>query len=146
MMRGSKMGLCKELARLEPEFLSKVEVLLSALDSKKIKYYINETYRSQEVQDAYYSQGRDNLVQVNTLRKKAGLWEITAKENIIITRAKVSYHTSGKAIDIYPVDTFGSIIWKGNKDSLSIANIARDLGLDCGYFWRDFFDPYHIQM
>jgi hypothetical protein len=54
------------------------------------------------VQDAYYAQGREPLEQVNTLRKKAGLYLIKDRENIIITRACISNHTGGRAVDICP--------------------------------------------
>jgi hypothetical protein len=42
---------------------------------------VNETYRPNDVQEAYYAQGRQPLAAVNKLRQAAGLYLLTAAEN-----------------------------------------------------------------
>lgn len=73
--------MIRDIEKLEPEFKEQVKKLLQKLDEKEIQYFIVETKRSQETQQAYFAQGRKPLEEVNALRKNAGLWAITEKEN-----------------------------------------------------------------
>jgi peptidoglycan L-alanyl-D-glutamate endopeptidase CwlK len=53
------------------------------------KITLNETSRNELIQDAYHAQGRVNLVPLNALRKKAGLWPIELEEaRNVISNAK----------------------------------------------------------
>jgi hypothetical protein len=110
---------------------------LAACASMSVKVWVNETLRSQEVQDAYYLQGRDILENVNAKRKIAGLPPINESENKnIITWTLKSKHSSGKAMDLYPVDKTGKILWSGKKSDFQlIANIIKPFGFDWGGDW-----------
>jgi hypothetical protein len=110
---------------------------LAACASMSVKVWVNETLRSQEVQDAYYLQGRDILENVNAKRKIAGLPPINESENKnIITWTLKSKHSSGKAMDLYPVDKTGKILWSGKKsDFQPIADIIKPFGFDWGGDW-----------
>jgi len=66
---------------------------------------INEGYRSDEVQAAYYAQSRQPLAEVNRLRKTAGLEPISAAENrskITDKKPGTSKHNTypGEALDV----------------------------------------------
>jgi hypothetical protein len=110
---------------------------LAACQTMSVKVWVNETLRSQEVQDAYYLQGRDILENVNAKRKIAGLPPINESENKnIITWTLKSKHSSGKAMDLYPVDKTGKILWSGKKsDFQPIADIIKPFGFDWGGDW-----------
>jgi hypothetical protein len=110
---------------------------LAACQTMSVKVWVNETLRSQEVQDAYYLQGRDILENVNAKRKIAGLTPINESENKnIITWTLKSKHSSGKAMDLYPVDKTGKILWSGKKsDFQPIADIIKPFGFDWGGDW-----------
>jgi hypothetical protein len=66
--------------------------------------FLTEVYRSPDKQRAYFAQGRQPLVEVNRLRRVAGLAAIGEANNKIITRARPgqSKHESkpSKAFDI----------------------------------------------
>ena len=83
---------------------------LAACSSMSVKVWVNETLRSQEVQNAYYAQGREPLDNTNAKRKIAGLPPITDAENKnMITWTLKSKHSSGKAMDLYPIDKNGKV-------------------------------------
>ena len=137
--------LHRDIELLQPEFKDKVKVLLARLDQLGIKYYINETLRDLNVQIAYYSQGRNTLDKTNTLRKAAGLWPLTEKENKNkVTWTMKSKHIDGLAIDICPKKD-DSPWWSAPDEKWKeIADVAKSLGFDPGYYWKQKDCP-HIQ-
>jgi peptidoglycan LD-endopeptidase CwlK len=138
------MPLQRSIELLKPEFRDKVKLLLQQLDEKGIKYYINETLRERGVQLAYYAQGRQPLIAVNTLRKQSGLWLINEKENEkCITWTMKSKHLDGLAIDICPVKD-GKPWWTAPDEKWKeIAEISKSLGLNAGYYWKQHDNPHH---
>ena len=122
-------ALLPSVKKMALEFLKK-------LDLAGIKYSVIETRRSQAVQDAYYSQGRDSPETIAEKRKKAGLYAISdAEAKRIVTKAKVSKHTSGSAVDIAPVID-GKIPW--TVDTKTKADLWRrmgEIGESCGLVW-----------
>jgi sporulation-control protein spo0M len=79
----------KKLDLLKPAARPIFEHFLTALDKEGLRYSVLETLRSQEVQDAYYAQGRETFNEIIKLRKKAGLYPISLDEaRRIITYAK----------------------------------------------------------
>lgn len=126
-----------DLGKLNPIPQAKARLAIDRLDQLNIKYFISETYRSQAVQDAYYAQGRKPLEVTNALRVKAGLPVIVESTNKeIITHAMVSKHTSGKALDVYPTDSKGNVLW--NAPALSfkpIADVFKSFGFEWGGDW-----------
>lgn len=152
------MGICKDFNKLKPEFLMRLQNGLNELDRKGITYAIIETYRSQEVQDAYYAQGRESLDIVNQKRIEAGISIIDEHQNRhIITKARYSKHTEGLAADIVPVLSNGRIPWLIRDAStaalwLSIAEVLKKHGLDWGGDWAPKnewgigWDPAHYEI
>lgn len=141
------MGLHRELDALHPTVAAAAKLALAELTNKGVKYFINETYREQIVQDAYYSKGRESLDVVNAKYKAAGLYAVTAADNKkICTKAKKSEHTKRLALDIYPMsgDTILRNAEKGKWDQ--IADSFRKYGFEWGGDWGDDFIDYpHFQ-
>ncbi|GAB3734934.1 M15 family metallopeptidase [Spirosoma lituiforme] len=78
-----------------------------------------ETYRSPDVQRAYYAQGREKLSIVNTIRMKNGLEAITEVEN----RRKITNAPPGKSLhQVSPSRAFDLGFVKGGKMDWSEAN------------------------
>ena len=129
--------MIRDIEVLEDQFKIKVKKFIEELEAKKISYFINETKRTVETQTAYFAQGRKNLITVNALRKKAGLWAITEKENKnIVTKTLNSKHIIGKAIDIVPAKD-GKPNWNADDaEYKAIADIAISVGIDAGFYWK----------
>ena len=152
------MGLYRGFDKLKPEFLMRLKAGLIELDRKGISYAILETYRYQEVQDAYYAQGRESLDIVNQKRIEAGLSPLAKEEdNYIITKTRHSKHTDGLAADIVPVLSNGRIPWNIKDAStaavwLSIAEVMKKHGFEWGGDWKPKnkwgigWDPAHYEI
>lgn len=96
--------------------------------------FLTCTYRSNAAQDALYAKGRT------------------------VPGAKVTKARAGQSPHNVPPQLGGShaldfAVRKGekgvtwNRDKyMAVAQIARELGADCGAFWRGFRDPPHIQL
>lgn len=117
-----------------------------------------QTLRSEEEQQALYSQGRSSLDITNNLRAKAGLAPITEAENKkIVTKAqtvKNSMHAYGIAFDIAITDESGKKIkWDATSDWNSdgvddwsqVGQLAELIGLEWGGNWSTMPDPPHFQ-
>jgi hypothetical protein len=139
-----------DLNLLRLDFQETAIKILDEFSRAGILYHILETLREQGVQDAYYAQGREPLEKVNALRKNNGLYLLQSeKENTIATKARISNHTKGIAIDIVPVYKNGKIIWDYNNIVwLRIEEIALRLRTDVewGGFWKSFVDPPHWEI
>ncbi|MDR0722106.1 MAG: M15 family metallopeptidase, partial [Treponema sp.] len=96
------MGINRSIDALQEPLAHAARRFLSRCSEEHIPVVIIETNRTQAVQDAYYAQGRKPIETVNALRKKAGLYLIKERENIVVTKARVSNHTGGRALDICP--------------------------------------------
>lgn len=106
------MALIRSIRALHPLMIPKVERFLQLLKKHDLAYIIIETFRLRSVQEAYFAQGREPLSRVNELRRNAGLWEITSKENAQkITWTMQSKHLKGFAIDLAPMRD-GRILWQ----------------------------------
>ena len=150
--------LSRKIEDLSPITKELVEKAISILNEKNIDFFINETYRSLDVQEAYYASGRKTLSEVNILRKKAGLYLYqTDKENIVITKAMpgTSAHNYRLAIDIYPLKN-GKINWNATKkDFARIYEVLKSVSketkdgtykLEAGLDWTSFIDMPHWQL
>lgn len=151
------MPLHKEIHELLPEVQEMLEKAISELKEKDIRFSILETYREQVVQDAYYSQGRKPIDEVNYLREKAGLIPIGINDNYIITKTKNSYHTLRRAVDLVPVLSNGRIPWIIKDAStaalwMHIGDIMKKYGFEWGGDWNPKnewgigWDPAHYQI
>jgi hypothetical protein len=139
---------------LKPEVRPHFETFLNALEKHGHNFSVLETLRTQEVQDAYYAQGRECLDKINRLRKIAGLYLLTPGEAVkIVTYVRHSYHQDGLAADIVPVIN-GKIPWDycTHKELwLAFGRLGMEAGLEWGGTWKEFlpcgigWDPPHYQ-
>jgi protein-disulfide isomerase-like protein with CxxC motif len=148
------MGINRSISALQPALAEAVRKLLARLQAENFPALIIETDRSQEVQDAYYAQGRFELDHVNALRRRAGLYEIKERENTVITNAKISTHTGGNAVDICPevAGKPGYPWWEAPSWTWErLGRIAEECGLDwCaggyGQTWGKGWDNPHFEL
>lgn len=117
-----------------------------------IKFKITCTARSVLEQKALYAQGRESLEKVNALRKKVGLWALTAKEN----KRKVTWTLKSKhlvdgvkvlkssAFDIVLLNENEKVHWdlkvdvnrNEKKDYVEAAEIGKSVGLKPGAYFK----------
>jgi len=148
------MGINRSIDALKPELAAAVRRFLTRCDEEKISVLIIETDRTQEVQNAYYAQGRQDVDFVNQLRRAAGLYLIKERENTVITNAKISNHTGGNAVDIAPEikDKPGYAWWNApNWVWERMGKLAEECGLDwCaggyGQTWGKGWDNPHFEL
>jgi len=119
---------------------------------------VTEGYRSKEVQEAYYAQGRKSLTEVNALRKKAGLYEIDAKSNFIVSWALPceSPHQHYAAFDVYLMTKDGKKLESDKNRLANFYDIMKKLALsdkyaqkiELGLFWQKYgqLDPPHVEL
>jgi hypothetical protein len=98
----------RNLADLLPVVHEAANLALRELEEAGIKTVTSCTYRSKEEQEAFYYQGRFPLLDVNYVRKIAGLPTISEEENKkIITWTRGSEnapHCRRIALDVYPIE------------------------------------------
>jgi len=148
------MGVNRSIDALKPGLAAAVRLFLARCEKEGIKVLIIETDRSQEVQDAYYAQGRKPIEEVNRLREKAGLYLLKERENTIITNAKISNHTGGNAVDICPeIEGKPGYPWWNAPQEVweRIGTIAEEYGMDwCaggfGQTWGKGWDNPHFEI
>jgi len=128
------MGINRSIGALKPKLAEAVRLFLTRCEEKGLKVLIIETDRAQEVQDAYYAQGREDIETVNRLREKAGLYLIKERENVKITNARVSNHTGGNAVDICP-EIKGKPGWPWWDAPQSVWEEIGELAEQCGMDW-----------
>ena len=138
---------------LRPKTKKLCELWIEECRKAGINLVITQTLRSMELQDAYYSQGRESLSIVNEKRKKVNLPPITEKENkSIITKANAgsSPHNYGLAWDFAPIVN-GKINWDNLDLFRKCGEISKKISFD-GYTleWGGDFktikDFPHIQL
>jgi peptidoglycan L-alanyl-D-glutamate endopeptidase CwlK len=140
---------------LDPRFRPFVRALLNRLDREQdLRYAATEWRRTQDHQDALFAQGRRSLEEVNALRKKAGLYLLSARENTYtVTQTRQSSHILGLAVDVCPV-IGGRIPWNITTEEEAeawkrIGAISLSLGLRWGGTWAPIsrwglgWDPAH---
>jgi peptidoglycan L-alanyl-D-glutamate endopeptidase CwlK len=154
------MGIIRGVDALKPECRTMVIEAQSRLAYIDFPYRIDETYREQAVQNAYYAQGRESLEVTNGLRKHAGLYLLTEDENKrIVTSTLLSRHTEREAVDIVPLltDRNGKFFvpWDYDKYAevwLTLGEIMEAVGFEWGGRWPPLgssglgWDPPHNQM
>ena len=137
---------------LRPKTKKLCELWIEECRKAGINLVVTQTFRSPQLQEAYYSQGREQLSQVNARRKKVGLSEIKEHENKIVTKAKAgsSPHNYGLAWDFAPIVN-GKINWDNLDLFRKCGEISKKISFD-GYTleWGGDFktikDFPHIQL
>lgn len=138
MTTRSKRMLLELAPAAKPCFEKFLQKLDETLGEKQ--YIVFEGRRTKQVQEAYYAQGRKSLIEVNRIRKAAGLYQLRSeKDNYEITWTLKSKHIDGLAMDILPVDGAGNPTWDlahFRDFFLQIRDCGRNAGLECGADWK----------
>ena len=133
---------------MTPDLQTLYEKFYIEMFAAGLPFELNEVLRTPAVQAAYYAQGREDLEEVNRLRKNAGLRPIGPKENSYrVTWTLNSRHFPGpdgksRAFDIRLLK-YGKPHWEtkwdGNENSIGdyaeAAAIGKKVGLDAGGMW-----------
>ena len=117
---------------------------------------LGETYRSPEVQRAYYAQGRQPLAEINRLRTLAGLPLLgTTEAGRIITKAQPGQSAHGflpaRAFDVLLLNPNGTANWNEAGYTL-FAGFVRTaaaklkVAVSSGAFWPRFKDAPHTEL
>lgn len=156
--------MSRDLNLLHPRLKAKIQPFIDGCKERGIDVGISCTGRMFKEQVALYAQGRQSLEEVNALRKLVNWAGITATQNKVkVTWTMLSRHIINldddkkdndlsTAFDFYVVKN-GKAIWdvKASLDGddipdyLECAEVARDLGLEAGGFWKKPDFP-HIQL
>lgn len=115
----------KQAHRLEGIDINVVACVDAVADIMQQEYgrdiTVMQSHRSHIHQKAIYAQGRETLEIVNRLRREAGLPPITAKENKVVSNARVgsSPHEFGCAVDIWVLSADNKTVDWDNEDMLN---------------------------
>ena len=144
--------MAAKIEELRPKTKKLCELWIEECRKNGINLVVTQTFRSPELQEAYYSQGRELLEIVNLKRKKVGLDKITEKENKIVTKAApwTSPHNYGLAWDFAPIVN-GKIDWNNLDLFRKCGEIAKKLNfegytLEWGGDFKTIKDFPHIQL
>jgi len=121
----------KRIDTLEPEFKAKIEKLLAAAEAATgRKWIITDGRRTMAAQRAIYAQGR-------------------TKPGKVVSNAPAgaSAHNYGLAADLAPLmEMTSQIDWAAPRSLWKqMANIAVEMGLTAGYYFRTIFDAPHVE-
>lgn len=143
------MAFSRDLADLHPKALLAFARFALEMAKAKIPFIVTSTARTRDEQEALYAQGREPLLVVNSLRRKAGLPPISEKFNRKkVTWTKNSRHLPRElgsvAFDFAILKTPTSVCWdpKADIDGDSIpeyeeaGRIAEKCGLKWGGRWK----------
>jgi hypothetical protein len=133
--------------QLLPEFRLKLEAVLAKLAGEGTPFKFNEGFRTADRQQWLYGSGRPTVKPYGR-----GGAIVTQRDGV----TKLSNHQgngqagTGQAADCYPARPDGKIIWPPPPDSdprwKRYADLARENGLDAGYYWTTFKDLPHIEL
>mgnify|MGYP001588100493 FL=1 len=117
----------RDLKDFQVAFRVKVEDLLKACKSAKLRVKLTDGLRSFAEQDELYAQGR-------------------TKPGKVVTMAKggQSIHQFGLAADFCFLTSKGEATWDG--DWRLFGKMVRGVGLEWGGDWKRFVDRPHVQM
>lgn len=149
------MPICKNVNELYAPMQPLVRKFIQKCKDSGVNVAIVETYRTANVQRAYYAQGREPLEEVNKKRNYAGLWNLPPRENArVITNCDgvntLSRHQSRRAVDIAPVKDC-RIDWNAPQETWErMGALAEECGLDwCaggfGAVWGKGWDNPHFE-
>lgn len=131
---------------MHPELFKKYQEFLQAANSQNIFFKVVQVMRLQEYQDILYKQGRTKLDVLNQYRKEMGLYQLSPKENKIVTWT----HSSKHILKTFPEydnkqysEAFDIAVLKNNKIDYTdltpykiLGNIAESCGLTWGGKWK----------
>lgn len=152
-----------EIKSLHPAFKMRVDQILLEMRSKGWDAVIGSGMRTMQQQTALFAQGRETLDKVNNLRRQAGLPQISATENTVVTHARpgtskhnlttslfFSSRSMFEVINGYAVDIVSRVHgWHPPNKRFweDLGVLARKYGCEWGGDWKgNLYDPAHVQM
>ncbi|PYQ28166.1 MAG: hypothetical protein DMF56_17170 [Acidobacteria bacterium] len=137
----------RDPAKLAAAFRTKLDAVLAKLAAEKTPFKFDEGFRTVERQQWLYGSGRPAVKPYGRsgpiVTHKDGVKELSNHQG----NGKAG---SGRAADCYPAKANGKIIWPpppGNDPRWKrFADVAREQGLDAGYYWTDLKDLPHIEL
>ena len=136
----------ERLSGLVPKLRGAILYSFHSLEAAGYFPYIIQGYRTQEQQNAYWAQGREDLQTVNNLRRIAGLDPINDAENAKhVTWVTHSKHMDGLAVDIANVKD-GDVDWDNMVFYRAAATEFAKYGLVWGGSWKDKQDNPHFEV
>jgi len=140
-----------KLTDLKPKAQAAAEKALEDLVLRGIKCRVTSTLRTLAEQVALFAQGRSELEAVNSLRVKAGMYKLVAKDNLkTVTNCDgikfKSNHQTGMALDVVPEEN-GRPVWPSLADPRwkEIAKSFKAQGFAWGGDWAKFPDYPHYE-
>jgi len=118
------------LNTLETDFRVEIERLIKRTEAATgLKWIVTSARRTMSEQQALYEQGR------------------TAPGKVVTNaRPGSSAHNFGLAADLAPLRKDGRIWWEAPKATWQkMADIARDMGLVSGFYFRTIYDAPHVE-
>ena len=136
----------RDTSHLSPAFATKLAAVLAQLAKENIPFKFDEGFRTVDRQQWLYGSGRPNAKPYGRsgpiVTYKDGVKELSNHQG----NGKPG---SGNAADCYPMAN-GSIIWPPppitDKRWKRYADLAKEQGLDAGYYWKSFKDIAHIEL
>lgn len=124
-----------------------VHHVLSDLETEGFFPLVTQAFRSPQLQDALYAQGRKPLEEVNQLRKIAGEDPIGEEENKVVTNSPSgkSLHEKGEALDIVNFPDGGSPEWNNMKFYSRANELFSTKGFRWGGTWKSWKDFAHYE-
>jgi peptidoglycan L-alanyl-D-glutamate endopeptidase CwlK len=148
----------QRIQTLHPSVRKEVDEIYKEICTKltgKAEVRFTYTLRTEAEQKALYAQGRESLIEVNSLRKAANMGPITESQNKIVTKAKEwqSIHNFGLAIDIVLLIDNKEISYDMNKDFdndgkadwMEVVEIFKKHNWVWGGDWKSFKDTPHFE-
>ncbi len=122
----------RDINALVPIVREKFLQLRAEAGKQGLEFVATYTLRTEAEQLALFAQGRENIDEVNRLRKNAGLPSITAEQNRrIVTRLLTASHMFGCAFDIAVLKD-GKIDWQDIAAYKRLGAVGESLGLRWG--------------
>jgi len=119
-----------KIESLEPEFRTKVEQLIAAIENVTgRKWIITAGRRTMAEQEALYNQGRST-------------------PGNIVTKAPAgsSAHNFGLAVDLVSIKENGDADWSDNYEGWKqLADLAVEMGLTAGMYFKSLTDRPHVE-
>lgn len=135
------MPICNDIGTLVPNMQPKVRAMLLEAKNHPDKYprlIVLESRRSTDVQQAYYSVGRESYEETCRLYDRARIGYHPSREECRHTITGCdgikhqSRHQNGRAVDIAPINPADGKVWWSAPDEVweRIGELAENNGLD----------------
>lgn len=129
--------MSRAIEYLHPDLKDLCRKHLKKCQDNGIDAFVTQTFRSPEEQDKLYAQGRTAPGKIVTYLK-------SDKSKHCFT---IDDKPAAKAYDIMIKDENGQLISNGDdKQYRWAAEYATELGLESGFYWKNFKDSGHVEL